>query len=102
MTMSSEVVPTQYLLLLRPVFFSRCPKDVRRRRLGSGQDSAPDSLKFVQNLVLNVSRKETKDILSGVPCGTPCGTPWTNYLSREAPESEKLYIRKSDKLFIVY
>lgn len=96
MTMSSEVVPTQYLVLLpRPLSFSRVRMS---RRIGTGLGAR--LVEFVQNLVLNVSRKETKDILYLVYLAG--GTPWTNYLNREAPESEKLYIRKSDKLFIVY
>jgi len=44
-------------------FFLACPNVAQDR-----DRTAPDSLKFVQNLVFNVSRMETK-ILSGVPCG---------------------------------
>lgn len=57
--------------------------------------TAPDSLKFVQNLVLNVSREGTKD---SIWCTLRVGRRGTNYLSREAPESEKIVYSKERQI----
>lgn len=88
---ASEVVPIQYLvLLLRFVSFSR----IRIARIQDQDRTAPESLKFVQNLVLNVGAREgegkgeTKDFIR---CTSRKDAMDTNYLTRSIGKRRSVY-----------